>query len=78
MIIIRTSLTNNLKRQVNELRTNLKEKSILYEQIKRDKKTTKINEINMELEIMTSECTRLRLKLEEAYEVNRQFKQYEN
>jgi len=45
---IKTSLINNLKRQVMELRAQLSTKTSQLEQISKHWKTTKINELEIE------------------------------
>ncbi|CAI2367351.1 unnamed protein product [Moneuplotes crassus] len=62
MAILKSSLTNTLKKQVKDLRQELSE----LNKEKKEKKYTKINEVTTELEVMQEECTRLRGLLEES------------
>jgi myosin heavy subunit len=60
MAILKSSLTNNLKKQVKDLRQEL----IEHQKERSDKKYTKMNEVTTELEVMQQEWLRLRTLLE--------------
>lgn len=63
MAILKSSLTNNLKKQVKDLRQEVE----TLKKDKMDKKVTKMNELQAELDAMTEECSRLRIILEENF-----------
>ena len=63
MAILKSSLTNNLKKQVKDLRQKVTE----LEKEKMDKKATRMNEVQAELDAMSEECTRLRNILEQNF-----------
>lgn len=58
-------LTLNLKRRIKEMQLVIAAKSQELEAIKRNMKTTKANEMEMEVRTYMEECTRLRQQLEE-------------
>lgn len=61
MAILKSSLTNTLKKQVKDLRQEVTD----LRKERTDKKFTKMNEVTAELEIMQQECVRLRTLLEQ-------------
>lgn len=58
-------LTSNLKRQVRELKATIQDKNGEVDGLKRDIKSTKIQELDLELRTYMDECMRLRHMLEE-------------
>lgn len=60
-----THLTNSLKRNVKDLKSQLHIKETECQQLKKNLKATKISEIEVEMKIYVDECTRLRHMLEE-------------
>ena len=59
-------LTYNLKRQVKELKHQLSDKNDEVASLKKDIKSTKLTELDLELRTYMDECLRLRHLLEEA------------
>lgn len=58
-------LTNNLKRKIRELQSDVSTKSNEVEALKRHIKSTKFAEIEVEMKLYMDECARLRAQLEE-------------
>ena len=58
-------LTNNLKRKIRELQSDVSTKSNEVEALKRHMKSTKFAEIEVEMKLYMDECARLRAQLEE-------------
>lgn len=65
MAILKSSLTNNLKKQVKDLRQEVTE----LRKERSDKKYTKMNEVTTELEVMQQEWLRLREMLENNFKI---------
>lgn len=76
-VIIKTSLINNLKRQVTDLRQKMKDLQVVHSKLKRDKKITKLGELEMEIQVLTNESVRMRGLLDEAYDANKHLKKLE-
>jgi hypothetical protein len=55
----------NLKRKIKDLQMNASNKTEEIEALKRNIKSTKITEIEIEMKMYMDECTRLRHQLEE-------------
>ncbi len=55
----------NLKKKIRELQTNLSSKQEELEQVKKNIKSTKLAEVEVEMKNYVDECTRLRQQLEE-------------
>jgi hypothetical protein len=55
----------NLKRKIKDLQMNSSNKTEEIEALKRNIKSTKITEIEIEMKMYMDECTRLRHQLEE-------------
>ena len=62
---LESHLTQNLKKKIKDLHTSNLSKNDEIEALKRSIKSTKINEIEVELKMYMDECTRLRHSLEE-------------
>ena len=58
-------LTQNLKRRIKEMQNTITSKSEELELVKRNIKTTKAGELEVEMRAYVDECTRLRQQLEE-------------
>ena len=64
-IKLESHLTNNLKRKIRELQSDVSTKSNEVEALKRHIKSTKFAEIEVEMKLYMDECARLRAQLEE-------------
>ena len=62
---LESHLTINLKRRVKDLQVALSQKSADFDQMKRSIKTTKQQEMEIEVRSYMDECNRLRVQLEE-------------
>ena len=62
---LESHLTLNLKRKIKELQNENQLKKDEIEGLKRNIKSTKISEIEVEMKMYMDECTRLRHQLEE-------------
>ncbi len=62
---LESHLTMNLKRKIKDLQTQVQVKSEEAEALRRNIKSTKITEIEVEMKLYMDECTRLRRQLEE-------------
>jgi len=60
-------ITQGLKNQIKELRSENKKKEEELTKIKRSLKSTNIQELEVEMKLYVDECTRLRHMLEESY-----------
>ena len=58
-------LSNNLKRKIRDLQAEINDRGNEAEALKRNIKSTKIAEIEVEMKMYIDECTRLRHQLEE-------------
>lgn len=59
-IIIKTSLVNNLKKQLRESRDQIKMLQDEHDKHLKNRKTTTINELDAVIQTLTDECLRLR------------------
>lgn len=62
---VESHLTQNLKRKIRELQVLIQQKSEEVELYKKNIKSTKITELEVEMKMYLDECTRLRHQLEE-------------
>jgi predicted RNase H-like nuclease (RuvC/YqgF family) len=60
-------IVSQLKKNNRDLKMEVQEKDRLIEQLKRNIKMSKSNEIEIELTVYIDECLRLRQQLEQAY-----------
>lgn len=60
-------ITQSLKNQVKDLRTEMKKRDEEMNKLKRSLKATNIQELEVEMKLYVDECTRLRHMLEESY-----------